>query len=293
MDKNVAQFQQDTGVTPVSLCEAAEEQGMNFLPPVTSEDNGDILTVEDGKWGKGDPPYTVGESMSTVFAQQTITTSSYQGTNVAQLPGSVDISVGTPCKVTYNGTAYDVTAQEMSGNAYLGEFSGQAPDFTNYPFFIVVIKNSGMMLYSSAANPTLKIDAIVKTIVPSETFEEAVKISLNNPVFPHIVQVEWVDGQNGFVSRESFDDVLTILDEIEVPVQMQFLYGRFNGLLISLEEKRTSSLTSIQGHFVLNELREVGAIYPDDPTLYTMIWTSANGIEINTQELSVPSTPST
>lgn len=149
--------------------------GGSSLPAVTSEDNGDVLTVVDGAWGKGDAPYTVEQSMETVLAEHTINTTSVQGMNLAQLPSAFnDLSVGTLYRVTYNGTSYNVTAQESDNNdKYLGELSGSNPDFTNYPFFIAIFQNKGAM-YATSANPTLKIEIGTKTVVPSDDFRLAV-----------------------------------------------------------------------------------------------------------------------
>ena len=192
---------------------AGKGGGGSSLPAVTAEDNGDVLTVVDGEWGKGDAPYTVGESMATVLAQQTLTTSSYQGTNVAQIPGSFDISVGTTYKVTYNGTAYDVTAQDMSGNVYLGEFSGQ-PDYTNYPFFILVAQAEGMIVYSSTANPTLKIEVGTKTVVPSDDFKAAVAASgVGGDILVATMTYDSVADDGSYLIDKTYDEICSAMNK--------------------------------------------------------------------------------
>ena len=51
MNKYVAQLQHDTGATPDNIVKA----GGGSLPAVTVEDDGDVLTVVDGAWGKATP----------------------------------------------------------------------------------------------------------------------------------------------------------------------------------------------------------------------------------------------
>ena len=51
MNKYVAQLQEDTGASPAAIVEAAGRE----LPEVSNEDNGDVLTVVNGSWGKAAP----------------------------------------------------------------------------------------------------------------------------------------------------------------------------------------------------------------------------------------------
>ena len=161
------------------------------LPAVTSADNGNLLGVVNGEWGKTEPPYTVEESLTTVAAQQTVTTEDVGGYNMAELQqGISSAEEGELFAVTFDGTKYDVNAitYQQGDNVFcvLGEidFDTEIVSFDNYPFLInAIIGDLSCAIFTeSAGTHTVKIDSVKKTMMVSNGFVDAVNSAKNKIV---------------------------------------------------------------------------------------------------------------
>lgn len=164
--------------------------GSSDLPTVTSADNGDLLGVVNGEWGKTEPPYTVEESLITMVAQQIVTTEDVGGYNMAELQqGISSAEEGELFAVTFDGTRYDVNAityeQGDDVVCLLGEidFDAGIVSFDNYPFFIngIIGDLSCNIFTESAGTHAVKIDSVGKTMTVSNGFVDAVN-SVKNKI---------------------------------------------------------------------------------------------------------------
>ena len=143
------------------------------LPPVTSADNGDFLGVNNGEWGK-----VGGYSASTqiVIPQQTVTTViegavTYAWADVTDV-SAVTINNGDMCIVTFNGETYEVTADvNQWGNVSLGEYDGDYV-FTNYPFYIEWGEGFAGIATADEETVTVKVEALAVSV--SDAFASAV-----------------------------------------------------------------------------------------------------------------------
>ena len=85
------------------------------------------------------------------------------------------LTAGNAYRVTFNGTAYVLTAQDKIAelNAIiLGELtSDNKPDFTNYPFCVAIDKEGvdTVLVTETAGTYTLKVEAVGTSIVPLDS----------------------------------------------------------------------------------------------------------------------------
>lgn len=91
----------------------AEPTPISELPEVTIEDNGDFLAVIDGEWNKKDPPYTVSTETEIIIPLQEVIlfADSTPDLCVAEIQDSnMDrLSIGDTCIVSYQENAPDRT----------------------------------------------------------------------------------------------------------------------------------------------------------------------------------------
>lgn len=131
--------------------------------------NGDTITAEklnkmDNGWGL----------QKTQLFSETVTTTAGNRGNEAQLNYSSEINADI-LFVTFDGTEYEC-ARVNSSNAYFyGDFSGGAPDFSEYPFFIYGNGN-GNSIYTENIG-TYAIAASVASIETSSSFDSAVTLA--------------------------------------------------------------------------------------------------------------------
>lgn len=149
--------------------------GSSDLPSVTSADNGDILTVVNGAWDKGEAPYVVSEDADIVIPEQTVTTVDDYGWMWADISADFEsVSDKDTVIVIYNDTNYTVTALEGDGAILLGELDEQGyPIFENYPFYIEIWDGGGGLVTEAAATVTLSAIKTNKTITLSDSFKTA------------------------------------------------------------------------------------------------------------------------
>lgn len=176
------------------------------LPDITAEDNGSFPVAQNGEWGKIGG-YSVSESTATVIPEQETTTVKQGDIYVAEVTCDVyPVSAGDKCVVSYNGTDYQLTAQEIAGFPYilLGEMENNEPSFVNYPFFIYITELQGFILALSA-NPTIKAERIGKTVRVSDDFVDAVKTANQSATREWLIEPKSViyqesEAHDGFVS---------------------------------------------------------------------------------------------
>lgn len=147
------------------------------LPAVTTDDNGDVLTVVDGEWEKAEPGYKCTETLNTL-TEESVTTSGtapYIGGNFSY-SSLIDADTIT---VTFNGTEYEADKIIQGSSNFYGGFTPSGPDFSEYPFAIVSAPNGSVavnMLYTeSAGTYSVKIESAIVTATTTACFDKAVK----------------------------------------------------------------------------------------------------------------------
>lgn len=130
---------------------------------------GDTITAE--KLNKMDNGWGVS---STQLFSETVTTTAGSMGNEAQLNYSSAINVDT-LFVTFDGTEYECARIERSSAYFYGGFSGSAPDFSEYPFFIYSDGN-GNTIYTENIG-TYAIAASTASIEISSSFDSAVVLA--------------------------------------------------------------------------------------------------------------------
>lgn len=143
------------------------------LPAVTTDDNGDILTVVDGEWEKAEPGYKCAEETATVFdGNLTTTYSAEMGGNYVNFSTSEKITAN-PITVTFDSTEYELPE---SSNGLYGEWNASGPVFTTYPCAVNRTTANNCLLWTSAAGTySVKIEQPGEVITTTECFEKAVK----------------------------------------------------------------------------------------------------------------------
>ena len=185
--------------------------GGSDLPAVTSADNGDLLGVVNGAWSKTDPPYSVTETMQTVIALQSVTTTASAYGNVAMLDGDLSpVAAGATCVITFNGTDYTLIAGDYEGlGVYLGEIDPESQglpwSFANYPFFITTLDGTLILLAETAGTYTVAVTATVKTVTPTNDFTQAVKTVTGAPTV-RIVNLAYAD--DTYKADQDYDTII-------------------------------------------------------------------------------------
>ena len=104
----------------------------------------------------------------------TPTTALAGGQNYVELSPAFTLTAGNAYRVTFNGTAYVLTAQDKTAEVnaiILGELtSDNKLDFTNYPFCIYQQMGQLAALYTETAGTyTLKVESLGTVVVPLDS----------------------------------------------------------------------------------------------------------------------------
>ena len=168
------------------------EASMKELPDVTAEDNGDLLTVINGEWGKGDAPYKKETTVETILAE-----SEWQVDDGVSGQYEIDTERGQKplptfanehVTITVDGVSYEVDRETDDNLGYFiyGEFDviNAVPVFNHYPFCLIVTYEDGALNETFGYLPlegrepystfTLKIEAIEEETIVSDDFKDAV-----------------------------------------------------------------------------------------------------------------------
>lgn len=181
------------------------------LPAVTTDDDGDVLTVVDGEWAKAEPGYKCSEASTTLTEESVTTTKSDPSAPYAwgHFSYSSFIDANTII-VTFNGTEYEASKTESSGGNAYGGIGSSSFDFSEYPFAIMSNSQHGNYLYTETAGTySVKIEAINVTVdETSVCFEKAVKNIVNSmPAEPSKFIVAF-NGSGTYTASCSLDDVV-------------------------------------------------------------------------------------
>lgn len=149
--------------------------GGSDLPEVTSADNGDLLGVVNGEWGKTDPPYSQSVDRTEIIAQQSVTTELRNGMYMGLMSGSLaEIPNGAKCVVTFNGDEYTLRYFLVDNMGIIGEMI----DFTNYPFIIAEAGGDLVLITESAITANVKVELLTETSMLSSSFVNATQKSV-------------------------------------------------------------------------------------------------------------------
>lgn len=147
------------------------------LPAVTTDDDGDVLTVVNGEWAKAEPGYKCTET-STTLTEENVTTSGTAPYISGNFSYSTLIDADT-ITVTFNGTEYEASKIVFGSSNVYGGFTPSGPDFSEYPFSIMsALQGSAVvnMLYTeSAGTYSVKIESAILTATTTACFDKAVK----------------------------------------------------------------------------------------------------------------------
>lgn len=204
---------------------AGQGGGGSSLPAVTAEDNGDVLTVVDGAWGKTDAPYTVEDSTTrtVIFAADTVTLKNGGQANLGDFLSCP--SEGDTIEVVWDGVSYEcVTEAFLDGSVKCGAIGilAGSPDWSVYPFCLIlppVTSGGGIALAENDGSVTLAINKITGGIAvdASTDFIRAVNYAKAKTVISDATVNVDEDSGNGIVPT-SVDISAYLGDSTEVTV---------------------------------------------------------------------------
>lgn len=270
--------------------------GGSDLPEVTAADNGKILGVIDGAWGVDNKGYSINESTEIILASQTFATQDIGGLYVAQSFCDTPPQDGDECIVSYNNTDYEITAVGADGAVMLGEISGQNPDFTNYPFFIV-FTSGGIILYATSANPTVGVQANIQSVVPTEIFSTAVHNAMSDVIdtpTPYILVLEWNNSTSVYEPKSvTFSDAIDMIDSghnyKSRPTMLFFDFGPYFGYFAPTHAVHKTGYEGIMADFL-----SFGSVIDNSSTTTVpkwvhVEWTEVDGITITEETITTAS----
>ena len=127
-------------------------------------------------------PFYTGDPVETVLVEEsTVSFAPADGVYIGQLESTFSPTVGETYKVSWDGTVYECTCAEFSGNATIGNLSimGVGSD-TGEPFLVVVGNGEGIKIATAdtSASHTFSISGTVAQIVkiPAKYIDEDVVI---------------------------------------------------------------------------------------------------------------------
>lgn len=150
--------------------------------PDTSEPIIDPSIIEmQGDWNQNDttaadyiknrPGAYMGDE--TIYDGTPTTVLGDDGLCFAPLPRAFTLTAGNAYRVTFNGTAYVLTAQDKTAEfnaVILGEITiNNKPDFTNYPFCIAQNRSAKGLFTETAGTYTLKVESLGTVVVPLDS----------------------------------------------------------------------------------------------------------------------------
>lgn len=148
--------------------------GGSGLPEVTSEDNGDLLSVVDGAWAKSEPGYDVSEVAGTEIVPEQSVTAEVQNAQaqaeIGPIPWSPEV-FPEAVVVVIDGTQYALEKTSESGGMIQYDGSGGITlTFLQMDAYFTVLMPASM-----AGTHTISVsEPGTREIVPSDDFKAAV-----------------------------------------------------------------------------------------------------------------------
>ena len=109
----------------------------------------------------------------TIYDGTPTTALASNGSNRVMLSPAFTLTAGNAYRVTFNGTAYVLIAQDKTAEVnaiILGELtSDNNRDFTNYPFCIYQLGQSAGLFTETAGTHTLKVESLGTVVVPLDS----------------------------------------------------------------------------------------------------------------------------
>ncbi len=206
------------------------------LPSVTSSDNGKVLKVSNGQWGKGDSDKGYSTERGEVFIQEQTITSALQGPYNTALLNNFDFSnlqEGDTCIITYDGVEYKIEMQKDNDSIIFGDFNLQTGivDFTNYPFAIFTYNYDNTItaiVITEEIVTSISIKGETEVLIIEDSFKEVVN-KVNEELPPIIVYFDYDDNSGEFTPSMEFSEVVDILSSNEYPVIIRPRYGDITG----------------------------------------------------------------
>ena len=188
----VALYHNETLVTTALFCVAVrsslqdegttipEEESPTLIEFIEKYSGGSGGSSKQGDWNQNDtmaadyiknrPGAYMGDE--TIYDGTPTTVPIGDGRNYIELSPAFTLTAGNAYRVTFNGTAYVLTAQDKtagSNGVFLGELtSDNKRDFTNYPFFVSTGKIPRLHT-ETAGTYTLKIESLGTVVVPLDS----------------------------------------------------------------------------------------------------------------------------
>lgn len=134
----------------------------------------DGVCIPTGGSGGGDDSQKWKEETSTQLFSETVTTVAVEFGNTANLSYADQITAET-LTVTFDGTEYVCPLIQAYGERYYGGFDGEAPDFSEYPFFIVSAGTPNVNTIVTSAPGEHTVSAVASITTYTETFIDGVK----------------------------------------------------------------------------------------------------------------------
>lgn len=187
----VALYHNDTLVTTALFCvtvrSSLQDEGTTIpedesptLIEFIEKYSGGSGSSKQGDWNQNDTTAAdyIKNRPGAYMGDETIydgtpTTALAGGQNYVELSPAFTLTAGNAYRVTFNGTAYVLTAQDKTAEVnaiILGELtSDNNRDFTNYPFCIYQMGQLAALWTETAGTYTLKVESLGTVVVPLDS----------------------------------------------------------------------------------------------------------------------------
>lgn len=158
------------GGTPSDDSDAATKAYVDAHSGSSKQDDWNQNDTTAADYVKNRPGAYMGDE--TIY-DGTLTTELVSGSYRVTLTNAFTLTAGNAYRVTFNGTAYVLTAQDKTAEVnaiILGELtSDNKRDFTNYPFCIYQMGQYARLWTEAAGTYTLKVESLGTVVVPLDS----------------------------------------------------------------------------------------------------------------------------
>ena len=209
----VALYHNETLVTTALFCVAVRSSLQDEGTTIPEEESPTLIEFiekysggsggsKQGDWNQNDTTAAdyIKNRPGAYMGDETIydgtpTTALASGSYRVMLSPAFTLTAGNAYRVTFNGTAYVLTAQDKTAEVnavILGEMTIDGkPDFTNYPFFISQSREYVGLFTETAGTYTLKVESLGTVVVPLDSrfmplgyaTEEFVTLAINAALY--------------------------------------------------------------------------------------------------------------